>query len=260
VTKTIVAVLALMLMPVSAFAVDGVVLVNHATVLAFGGYPYTITQPGSYRLSGNLTVPAGANGILIATDNVTIDLNGFAIIGSGTPAPSPVHGIVAGTDAPAQGYFNIAIRNGTIRAMAADAIHILGDNVVVEDVRARNNLASGIVVRTPGSITPNATTPPQRTLIVRHSTIQGNGSYGIKAFGGLITDNTISDNSIGISVQQGAGVVARNVVSDNIVGLEPALGVSYYGNTLFNNTVQVSGTFGGGTNTGQNLCSPAPCP
>ena len=257
-TKTIVALLALMLVPACAFAVDGVVLVNHSTVLALGGYPYVISQPGSYRLSGNLVVPAGTPGIRIATDNVSIDLNGFAIIGSSV---GPGHGIEAGTDTPVvQSYFNITIRNGTIRAMGADAIHILGDNVVVEDVRVQNNVLSGIVVRSPGSVIPGPTSAPQRTLIVRHNTIRSNGSYGVKAFGGLITDNTVSDNSIGISVQQGAGVVARNVVSDNIVGLEPATGVSYYGNTLFLNTVQVAPTFGGGTNLGQNLCSPAACP
>jgi hypothetical protein len=256
VTKTILAVLTFVLIPAWAFAVDGVVLINHASVMASGGYPYMITQPGSYRLSGNLTVPNSTEGIRIVTDNVTIDLNGFAIIGSRVP---PGDGIVAGTDAPAQGYYNITIRNGTIRGMGNDAIHILGDNVVVEDVRVRDNIASGIVVRTPGFILPNVTTPPQRTLIIRHNTIQSNGSYGIKAFGGLITDNTLNDGNVGIAVLQGSGVVARNVVSDNNFGLDLAAtgGVSYYGNTLFNNAVQVSGA---GTNLGQNLCTPAPCP
>ena len=64
-----------------AFAVDGVVLINDATVKAAGGYPYRITQAGSYRLSGNLTVDQQTTAIVIDHDNVTLDLNGFTIGG-----------------------------------------------------------------------------------------------------------------------------------------------------------------------------------
>jgi len=35
---------------------EGVVLINQSTVMAAGGFPYVITQPGSYKLSGNLTL------------------------------------------------------------------------------------------------------------------------------------------------------------------------------------------------------------
>ena len=51
-TKTLL--LAGALLASSAFAVDGVVLINQSTVTAAGGFPYSITQSGSYRLSGNL--------------------------------------------------------------------------------------------------------------------------------------------------------------------------------------------------------------
>jgi hypothetical protein len=67
-----------------AFAVDGQVLINQSTVMAAGGFPYKITHPGSYKLSGNLVVPADVDGIDILTDNVTIDLNGFTISGPDT--------------------------------------------------------------------------------------------------------------------------------------------------------------------------------
>src|SRR5438067_2486739 len=42
---------------------------------------YNITAPGSYYFTTNLT--GGTNGIVIASDNVTIDLNGFTLTGSG---------------------------------------------------------------------------------------------------------------------------------------------------------------------------------
>ena len=46
------------------------------------GFPVSLTQPGSYQLAGNLTVPAGKNGVVIAAHDVTVDLNGFRIYGS----------------------------------------------------------------------------------------------------------------------------------------------------------------------------------
>jgi hypothetical protein len=47
------------------------------------GFPVTISQPGSYRLDSNLTVPdVNTTAILITANNVTLDLNGFSIIGS----------------------------------------------------------------------------------------------------------------------------------------------------------------------------------
>ena len=69
-------VLATALTSTTVFAVDGTVLINQSTVMG-GGFPYHITQPGSYRLSGNLVVPALTNGIVIAASHVTLDLNGF---------------------------------------------------------------------------------------------------------------------------------------------------------------------------------------
>ena len=72
-----------------ALAVDGEKLINMAKVATGGltpgdtaGFPVTISQPGSYKLSGNLTVPnANTNAILITSDHVTVNLNGFAILG-----------------------------------------------------------------------------------------------------------------------------------------------------------------------------------
>src|SRR5215467_12950021 len=73
-----------------AFAIDGVVLINQSTITAAGGFPYIINQPGSYKLSGNVTMSTTPTGnylgvpvvdlaIGIASSNVTLDLNGFTI-------------------------------------------------------------------------------------------------------------------------------------------------------------------------------------
>ena len=63
-------------------AADGVTEINQALIEASGGFPYEITQPGSYLLTGNLTVPdADTTAIRVEATDVTLDLNGFAIIG-----------------------------------------------------------------------------------------------------------------------------------------------------------------------------------
>jgi hypothetical protein len=80
------------LFSVSPVAVDGVVLIDQNKALAgsvtpgdLPGFPISIKQPGSYRLAGNLTLPdANTSGIEINVQNVTLDLNGFAILGSVT--------------------------------------------------------------------------------------------------------------------------------------------------------------------------------
>jgi len=74
------------------------------TVAANGSI--SITQPGSYYLTGNLTLTtAGVNGITISVGHVTLDLNGFTltnVTGNGGDAVVIVGG-------------NVTVRNGTIR-------------------------------------------------------------------------------------------------------------------------------------------------
>jgi len=89
-------------------AVDGVKLIDHATVLARGGYPYQIKEAGSYRLSGNLVVSGGANAIDITVSNVTLDLNGFTISGPGSSA-------VSGGSTPISA---VSVRNGPFPVLA----------------------------------------------------------------------------------------------------------------------------------------------
>jgi hypothetical protein len=67
----------------------------------------TISQPGSYYLTGNLTVSTG-NGVTITTNGVTLDLNGFTI--RSTVAIASGNGISISS-----GLSDITIRNGHIR-------------------------------------------------------------------------------------------------------------------------------------------------
>jgi hypothetical protein len=102
-------VLAATILSSNAYAVDGVVLINQSTVMAAGGFPYLISQPGSYKLTGNLIVDAGKNGIEISASNVFLDLNGFDI-GCGGAMPTHRVACISGIAA----VHDISIRNGTI--------------------------------------------------------------------------------------------------------------------------------------------------
>ncbi len=61
----------------TAWAVDGVIEINQASGI------FIINAAGSYVLTGDLSRAPGGAGLMIQVDDVTLDLNGFSIIGSG---------------------------------------------------------------------------------------------------------------------------------------------------------------------------------
>jgi len=70
-----------------ALAVDGVLEINQACAVNTGcfagdtaGYPVTITDAGSYRLTSNVILPdLFTDAIHVSKNDVAIDLNGFTI-------------------------------------------------------------------------------------------------------------------------------------------------------------------------------------
>jgi len=104
--------------------------------------PFAITNSGSYYLAASLTGISGTNGITIAANNVTIDLNGFALIG--------VSGSSNGIGSANSGSFgDISIFNGTVRNWGAGGINLSNCyNVNFKELKADSNyygpgLASG---------------------------------------------------------------------------------------------------------------------
>ena len=128
--RTVLPFAAIALLPVSLFAVDGQVLINQAVVNASGGFPYVISQADSYKLSGNLIVTTIKDAIVINHDDVSLDLNGLALIGSGEfvtnpagcePGGSAQHCAVVNAISSFQ---NITIKNGSIRGFADGGIPV----------------------------------------------------------------------------------------------------------------------------------------
>jgi hypothetical protein len=212
------------------------------------GFPVTISQPGSYVLSGILTVPDGdTDAVVINASHVTLDLNGFAILGptdcsGGSPCLGRGFGsgIVVFTV-----QFNITIRNGTIQGMGLHGIHLNGDSHLVEYVHVRSNGSNGIDI---------GASADQGSSIVQHNTAERNGSYGIYLERGSVNNNVVDVNFFGIALIVGSA--SQNVITRNEQGLLLNNTASYFGNVLSGNTTNVVN----GKNLGQNLCNTAVCP
>jgi hypothetical protein len=167
-----------------AFAVDGVVLINQSTVLAAGGFPYKITQPGSYKLSGNLVVSAAStDGIDINVSNVTVDLNGFTISGPVTcsSAPPSCEGTAgAGITIGAVAEKNLTVRNGSVVGFQT-GVDLCCINELIEEIHASGNSGNGIQI---GS------------GVLRRSTSSVNGGSGIYATYSTVMENVSSYNAL----------------------------------------------------------------
>jgi parallel beta-helix repeat protein len=263
---------------VSAGAVDGTIEINQAKVMASGGFPYVISTSGSYKLTGSLTVPASTNGINVTANNVTIDMNGFLITGTGSAS-----GLINGVSA--SGIADVTVENGTITGMGlaiwlgksgvVKNVHVdvngfgvdVGDNSVVEGCTANNSSTQyGISCSSGCSITGN--------------TANGNGDEGIFCSGSgcQITGNTANgNNGVGINCQDNACVISGNTVLGN-----PTLGIGCFGTGCLisgnvvvnsatgieasdtttgysNNVLKNTENFSNGKSLGNNLCNGTVC-
>jgi hypothetical protein len=221
-----------------ALAVDGTVLINQSTITngltgcpTGGHFPILICQSGSYRLSGNLTVPdAVTDAIDITADNVTIDLNGFSVLGptvcSGSSGNqftscSPVNRGASGNGIISNNA-NIVVMNGQVKGMGFNGIALSGTKSRVLNVQATSNFNNGIFVA--------------ESSLVSASTVTSNGGSGIFAFGlnvvltgnivslnfgfGILTEFAgalISGNSVGVTQGPGITAVCPSLISGNMV-------------------------------------------
>ena len=167
-------------------------------------FPVTITQPGSYVLEHNLVVPStGTTAILVQADNVTIDLNGFAILGpmvcTGVPLVCNHHtGTGRGIDAGS--HQNIKVYNGTVSGMGETGININGDGAIIESVRVASNGGHGISIAS-GTVSAN--------------TVNKNGGDGIYVGTGTVKGNTVYKNGGTGIIVDGGGTVSANTVNNN---------------------------------------------
>ncbi len=201
----------------SLLAVDGVIEINQARALAGGvtpgdiaGFPVTLSQPGSYRLTSNLTVDQNTRAIEITSGHLSIDLNGFEISGPNTCSASSnlppltiscTHfgtGIgITTTDI----LDDISIRNGSIRGMGNRGISLNGAGYqhLLENLSASHNADRGI---------------SGGNGIYRNNKARLNFGYGLSGADSIFSDNHCQYNGFD-GIYGKSGVFSGNISTHN---------------------------------------------
>lgn len=198
------------------------IAVNAANTPGDADALFKITQPGSYYLQGNITGVVGKHGIEINADGVTLDLNGFELLG--------VAGMGAfdGVSVTEHDGLAITVRNGSVRNW--------GDCGVEFDYLSGNpprGTVSGIVA------TDNARhgIATYWGATVEHCTALENGDDGIHTVGdGTVISCLANDNDgDGIDVNSGSLVTACVASSNTGAGFALSLGTTAVACTAYNN-------------------------
>jgi len=155
--------------------------------------PYTISQPGSYYLTGNIEVTS-QNAITIMAPGVTLDLGGFTISSSlGSASVSDAVVIKNGSH-------SCRIQNGSIRSgsvVSGSGIFVAGFN-------------GGIVLESPNSNTIY-------NVSVDNVSIHGVGGIGINlGYDGMVTGCRLYHCGIGITCGSAASCMAEYIASNAI--------------------------------------------
>ncbi len=172
------------------------------------GLPITITNAGSYQLTSNLiSSSTTVNVIEINANNVTLDLNGFSIIGPRTcsgfngtlvciPSSMTANGIQS------SGRFNTVVRNGIVKGFDA-GVSFTGNssNVAISHITADGN-SSGIVLSGTGTISNCIT---NRNL--------GVGISGV--FSTILINDTMAMGNRNGPLLVGAGVCSNVLFNQN---------------------------------------------
>ena len=170
------------------------------------GFPIMISEAGSYFLTGNITAPSGKDGIVIAAQRVTLDLNGFTIAGHSPNSGITDDNLVVRTD--------IAIRNGVLTGWT-DGVH--GPFMVrstFEDLRVTGDASdlntTGLTIGS-GNTVRRVTATENKLAGVK---ITQQGSY----YGGTVTDSNLSGNGSGLALFANNITARHNVMDGNVVG------------------------------------------
>jgi len=196
---------------------------------------FRITQPGSYYLGGNITGVVGKHGIEIDADEVTLDLNGFALLG----VAGSLNGVIAAEFPTTR--TDLTIRNGSVADWGGDGIYMeLGFNIQIEDVRVARNTGNGIFLEAGSGNTVTNCAAIYNGQSGIDAGISGtvnlcsalyNGQDGIVvASAGAVTGCTVTQNSgDGIEVGSRCRIVDNHCV-ENGQGAADGAGIHVVGN------------------------------
>jgi hypothetical protein len=178
---------------------------------------FKITLPGSYYLATNIVGVSGKHGIAIEASQVTLDLNGFSLIG----VPGSLSGI-RNTNGATVG---LLVRNGVIRNWGSDGISGLngGYGATFSNLRVLNNGGNGMNVF---------------RATVRDCVAQDNASDGILAYESSVVNCSATGNGTGFGVFF-SSLIESCTAKFNNNGIDAGGGCS-----VINNTIQASSSAG----------------
>jgi parallel beta-helix repeat protein len=218
--------------------------------------PYTIDTSGSYYLTSDLN--SADTGITVTVDNVTLDLMGHTITGSGK------YGIYM------NGRENVEIKNGTVRGFADRGVYddyngggnriiniralsnggagiiLMGNSHLVKECIAAHNGHAGIYVLNDCTVTGSkvhnnsfAGIYAQQGCLISGNTMYNNSSRGMQTGSGCtIIGNTAYNHTNADGIMTGEGcTIAHNSTYDNHVGIKAGTGCSVIGNTAYSNNL-----------------------
>lgn len=168
--------------------------------------PYTIKSPGLYYLTGNLNAASGA-GIIVYSDDVTIDLLGFRL--QGNTDNIAIH-MKTVNDVAAK---NVEVRNGTIRGWKIGvAASGLNGHYRVINIRVRDNSYGGIMLESGGNLIKDCTiTDTQNAIWVG---------------GGVVTGNVITNCSGGIWCMSLGASLPSSVIGNVVTNTGDQVGIN----------------------------------
>ncbi|MEM6395017.1 MAG: right-handed parallel beta-helix repeat-containing protein [Bacteroidota bacterium] len=194
---------------------------------------YLITEPGSYYLTGVIQgIPDGTSGVTIASDNVTLDLNGYAIIGA-QPNSNDDATLLASPPGNGSGIRidsirkNISVRNGIIERWGENGIEADQTvNSIFRDLTIYNSGEEGIIVGNQNllqrinaelNIGPSIVGKVGNNMI--HCNATNGGATGILADSLTNIVNCGTFNNLGVGIRVNFGGMALGCVStDNRLG------------------------------------------
>lgn len=176
---------------------------------------FRIVEPGSYYLRSNINGVADKIGIDVAVGGVTIDLQGFQLIGG----PGSLDGICVTTVVK-----DVAVRNGTIRGWGGYGVNLRNaDNGILDNLLSSNNTLDGI--RT------------GKGSVVTACVARENGADGIDVDdGSVVSDCAVSKNGDdGIEAGFGCTVTATTASSNTFDGIQILAGCTVTNCTVYDN-------------------------
>jgi parallel beta-helix repeat protein len=207
----------MVIIPIAAYAADGQIKIAQTPSTTF---PIVIDKPGSYVLTSNIVVSdPNAHGIDIRSNNVSINLNGFAIIGPGGGTGSGIF---------ANNQNNISIINGTVRDFANGinlqmTVESASYNHQVKDMRVYSNSCYGIVAGV--------------NSLVKDCTANNNNCTGIWARHSIITNSTANNNKT-----TGIDVSSASTVINCVANFNGVYGIFASSSTITNCTTHLNGS------------------